>query len=268
MPFRINRRRQSLALIPSIIGGIAIIVMMQQPRLHNLKQSAKTLDIETLERETELQRYRLNLLQKSPSLGFDNLLADWVFLSFLGYFGDEEARKANGYALSLDYFDAIIEHDPRFLRMYLFLFVSGAAYAGMPEETVALMEKGLQSMSHNVPETSYYVWRYKGFIELLYLGKPLEAQKSFEKAAEWASTYSDSNSKVVAQMSRRTAEFLATNPDSKSAQISSWLGILEEAVDTRTRENAITNIKRLGGQVTITPSGSVRVLLPPETENK
>ena len=66
-------------------------------------------------------------------------------------------------------------------------------------------------------------------------------------------------------MSRRTAEFLATNPDSKSAQIGSWLGILEEAVDTRTRENAIANIKRLGGQVTITPSGSVRVLLPPET---
>ena len=40
------------------------------------------------------------MLKNLPSFGFDNLIADWTFLKFLQYFGDDEARDVTGYDLA------------------------------------------------------------------------------------------------------------------------------------------------------------------------
>jgi hypothetical protein len=121
-----------------------------------------TLHQKLFKTEVKAEKVRLNLLQKVPAFGFDNLLGDWAFLNFIQYFGDDEARAATGYRLSPDYFDVIIDRDPKFLQAYFFLSGSGSLYAGMPERSVTLMEKGLKSLSPQSPPKSYYVWRYKG----------------------------------------------------------------------------------------------------------
>jgi hypothetical protein len=136
-------------------------------------------------------------------------------------------------------------------------------YAGMPEKSVALMEQGLKSMSPKTPPNSYYVWRYKAIDELLFLGNSQAARQSFEKAAEWASTYSDEESKNIAAFSRKTAEFLSRNPNSKFAQVAAWTMVLSNTRDKRVEKIAISRIEAIGGKVVITPEGKVKIQPPP-----
>ena len=256
-----NISQSAWASVVAILG-ILVIGWLQIPQLNQLKNQANQSSPEFFQKEVDSEKLRLNLLEKTPVFGFDNLLADWVFLDFLEYFGDEPARQVTGYQLSPEYFEVILDHDPRFLQAYLFLSTSSSLYAALPEKSVALMEKGLKSLSPQVPAKSYYIWRYKGIDELLFLGNAQAAKQSFEKAAEWASTYSDEESRQVASLSSQTAEFLAKNPDSKQAQVSAWTMVLNNALDDRTRAMAISRIEGLGGEVIITPEGAVQIKLP------
>lgn len=257
-----SKIHQSLLISLIIVGGTFTLIGLQIPHLTRLNETVESPNQEVWQQKLDLTKNRLDLLKKAPTFGFDNLVANWTFLDFVGYFGDEQAREVTGYQLSPKYFEVIVEKDPRFVQAYPFLFSSSVTYAGMPQESLALMEKGLKSMTPQSPNKSYYIWRYKAFTELLFVGDSPAAQKSYAKAAEWASTYPDPISQNVAYISRRTAEFLAANPDSKSAQISSWLGVLETAVDEKIRAKAIQRIKELGGKIEITNDGSVKVQLP------
>ncbi|HBE16673.1 MAG TPA: hypothetical protein DEG17_13415 [Cyanobacteria bacterium UBA11149] len=240
----------------------ATVTWLQIPQLNQIKGIEENALPADLQRDIEAEKVRLNLLQKMPVFGFDNLLADWVFLNFLQYFGDEQARAETGYQLSPDYFEVILKRDPRFLKGYFFLSSSTSLYAGMAEKSVAIMEKGLKLLSPKNPSKSYYIWRYKGVDELLFLGNHEAAKKSFETASEWANTYTDAESQQVAAISHQTAQFLSHNPKSKLAQVSAWSMVLNNALDNRTRQTAIARIEALGGKVIITPEGTVKIQLP------
>lgn len=253
---------QSIAT--SLVALLCILVVgrLQLPQLNRLSNRSKTASLEESQQAVKSEELRLNLLQKTPIFGYDNLFADWVFLNFIQYFGDDEVRAVTGYSLSPKYFEIIVDRDPRFSGIYIGLSTSISLYAAKPEKSVALMEKGLQSMSPQTPPKSYYVWRYKAIDELLFLGDAQGARQSFEKAAEWATTYSDEESQNVAALSRKTAAFLARNPESKSAQVTAWTMVLNYATDERTRQIAINRIRALGGEVIVTPQGTPRVRLP------
>lgn len=240
------------------------ISLLQLPQLNKLIASKKTASPETLKRELQSEQVRLNLLQKLPKFGFDNLIADWTLINFLQYFGDDEVRQKTGYRLSPEYFEVILGHDPHFLQAYLFLSTSTSMFAGMPERSIALMEQGLKTVSPTVPQNSYYIWRYKAIDELLFLGDAKAAKKSFETAAQWANTYSDEQSKQVAAISRKTAEFLARNPNSKTAQIAAWSMVFNNAVDQATRKTAIRRIEALGGKLSVNPQGVMEIQTPKE----
>lgn len=253
-------------LITPVIVCLCIlgISSMQFPRLQKLLNSQQYTALETLEKELQTEQLRLKLLKQMPSFGYDNLIANWSYLNFLQYFGDDEIRARTGYSLSPEYFEVIIERDPRFLMAYLSLSTSTSLYAAMPERAVALMDKGLKSLSAKVPERSYYAWRYKGIDELLFLGNAQAAQQSFLTAANWASQYPDEESQLVAFTSQKTAEFLSRNPNSKYAQIATWGMILSNRLDDRTRKRAISAIEKLGGEVITNPDGTNRIKLPPQ----
>jgi hypothetical protein len=259
-----SRPTLNQSIAASLVAVLCIFVVggLQLPQLNRLSNRAKTASSEELQQAVKSEELRLNLLQNTPTFGYDNLLANWVFLNFLQYFGDDDARAVTGYRLSPKYFAIIVDRDPRFLGAYIGLSTSISMYAAEPEKSVALMGKGLESMSPQFPPKSYYVWRQKGIDELLFLGNTQAARQSFEKAAEWASTYSDEESKTVAAISSATAEFLARNPKSKSAQVAAWTMVLNNGSDDRTRKIAISRIEALGGKVTVMPEGRVQVRLP------
>ncbi len=256
--------RQSVITPLVVILCILGIGSMQSPRLQKLLNSREYISLATLEKELQQEKLRLNLLKQTPSFGYDNLVANWAYLNFLQYFGDDEVRERTGYSLSPEYFEVILKRDPKFLAAYLSLSSSTSIYAAMPERSIAIMEEGLKSLSPKVPEKSYYIWRYKGIDELLFLGNSQAAQKSFETAANWASEYKDEESQLVAFTSQKTAEFLSRNPDSKYAQIATWSMVLGNPVDEQTRKRAITAIEKLGGEVITNPDGTNRIKLPPK----
>ncbi len=246
------------------VGCMVGIISLQIPQLAKLTRQSKIINPETVKKEVEAEKLRLDLVKKMPIFGYDNLFADWVFLQFVQYFGDDEARSVGDYQLSPEYFEIIIDRDPRFLQSYLFLSTSISLYAGQPEQSVLLMEKGLKSLHPQVPEKSYYVWRYKAIDELLFLSDSKAARDSFLKTTEWASFYNDDESKFVALSTKETAEFLENNAQSKRARISSWGMILGNSADKKTRERAIDEIEKLGGKVIEKPNGEFGLEVPKE----
>ncbi|MEA5620271.1 hypothetical protein VB711_20825 [Cronbergia sp. UHCC 0137] len=254
--------RQSLVTPLVFCFCILVVSLIQKPRLKELLISQQDIPLETLEKNIKAENLRLDLLKKMPTFGFDNFVASWEYLNFLQYFGDNEARDKTSYSLSPEYFEVILKHDPRFLAAYLGLSTSTSLYAGMPERSITLMDNGLKSLTPFVPKNSYYVWRYKGTDELLFLGDTKAAKESFTQAANWANNYPDEESKFAALVSQRTAEFLERNPDSKFARISTWSMVLGNKIDEKTRKRAIREIEMLGGQVIVNPDGSQRIVFP------
>jgi hypothetical protein len=251
--FAVSRQIVGASLVACLcILGVS---SLQFPRMQKLTRT-QVISKESLERDIKLEKTRLDLIKKIPTFGYDNLVANWVFLGFLQYFGDDEVRTKTGYSLSPEYFEIILKHDPRFRLAYLGLSTSTSMYAGMPEKSISLTEEGLKQLSPWLPDKSYYIWRYKAVDELLFLGNSQAAQKSFANAADWASKHTDEESKISAQVSQGTAQFLTRNPNSKYAQISSWAMVLENGVDESSRKRAVKAIEKLGGEVVSTPQGN------------
>jgi hypothetical protein len=251
------------AIVATLVSAIAI-ASFQLPNLHQLRTAQPKLSPEEIQRQIEAEEIYLALMKKLPTLGMDNLVANWTFLKFLQYFGDDEVRSSTDYHLSPEYFEIIIGRDPRFLQAYFYLSGSTSLYAGKPEKTIAIMNQGLKFVTPKVPPYSYYIWRYKGTDELLFLGNAPAAQTSFLTAATWASDYSDRESQLAAESSRRTAAFLLRNPSSKFAQVSAWSIILGNVSDQKTRDYAIRKIRELGGDVIETPQGLQ--VIPPKND--
>jgi len=254
---------QILTTLVCTAGCIGAIVLLQWPQLQQLRIRSQDAPITDLRRDLEAERVQLDLLENVPTFGYQNILADWVFLRFLQYFGDEPVRQRTDYRLSPEYFEVILKKDPFFSLAYLFMANSTSVYAGMPERAIQLTEEGLSRLSPQVPSDSFYLWQRKGIDELVFLGDTAAAQASFLTAAEWAEASSNPEGARVAANSRQTAAFLARNPDSRFAQFSSWSTVLATAQDDLTRKTAVERIEQLGGQVISKPDGTFQLVPPP-----
>jgi len=258
-----HRWDQTLAAGSLVVLSAAAIATLQLPKLNQLKSAQVQRTEAQLQGEVAQEAIELKLLNILPNFGFDNLIADWAYVKFLVYFGDDLAREQTGYELTPEYFEIALNEDPRFIPAYFGLSVSVSLYLGKPEVSTAMMEKGLQLLSPQDPPRSYYIWRYLGIDQLLFLDDAQAARESFTKAAEWASKYSDSESENVATLSHSTAEFLAQNPDSKQAQFAAWMLVYQNAADEQTRDRAIEGIRSVGGIVQIAENGDMIIEPPP-----
>jgi hypothetical protein len=251
-----------LAQLCGIIGAFAAIVYLQIPQLTAIKERSKILNQTQLRREEARTKMYLSLAKTFPTFGFDNLVADWYFLDFIQYFGDTDVRQRAGYGSSMEYFDAILDRDPRFLHSYFYLSSTGSMYAGAPERSVKIMERGLKLLSPQVPDRGYYIWRLKAVDELLFLGNVPAARNSMQNAANWARQVPTPEAQNVARLSQNTATYLARNPNSKKAQFDTWSMVLNAAVDDFVAKRAIAGIVATGGKVTINPDGTFKIEPP------
>ncbi len=204
---------------------------------------------------------RLQLIQTLPTFGFDNLIADWTFIQFLQYFGDDEARYATGYNLSSKYFDAITKLDPRRVEIYPFLAVSVSFYEAKPEITVQFMERGTNALSPQIDPDAWQVWRHKGLDELLLLGDAAESARSHQMAADWVEGTPEGN-KLTPQF-RATAEFLRRDPDNVPIRFTAWSTVYYQTNDLLVRSRAKAALLRLGATVQKDKDGEERFVLQP-----
>ena len=256
------RKLVRVLLVPIVASlCFAAIISLQVPRLNVQRQQPDKL--EAL-RQEELERLHLSLIKRLPTFGFKNLVGDWAFLNFIQYFGDGPVREQIGYSLSPEYFEIVVHHNPRLVNAYFYLSPATSLFAGRPDRTVALIEKGLQSISPKTHPKAYFLWFYKAVDELLFLSDYKAARRSYELAAQWADISTDPSGKRAAARARETAQFLSKNPDSKHAHIGAWATILSNARDEATRQIVIYNIEKLGGKVKIAPNGNLQVIVPNE----
>ena len=254
---------QTLVTLLVALTCIGAIALLQIPQLQLQLHKSQTATVEQLQRETQAEQTRLSLLKTLPAFGFNNLIADWTFLNFLQYFGDNAARSKTDYRLSPDYFDVILSRDPNFLAAYTYASTSIAMYAGQPERSIALLKRALQSLRPDVPPGSFYAWRQLGIDQLLFLGDAQGARQSFTTAADWARRSGIAGSSAIAEVSQQTADFLSRNPSSKTAQISAWTMVLGSAPDDRTQKTAVSRIELLGGKVVQNSDGTYSIQAPP-----
>ncbi|MCM1984995.1 hypothetical protein [Lyngbya confervoides] len=248
-----------LALAIALCTGLGVVTM-QREKLQ--AQAANQPQTQQFYRREERQiKTSVTLLKNLPSLGYDNLVANWAFLNFIQYFGDDSARAVTGYPVSPDFFEVVVERDPLFLNMYPYLSSSVTLFAGNPTKTIDLLSQGIEAMPPALQAEAYFLWQSKATDELLFLGDPQAARQSYLNAAQWASQSEDPEYQAIAARSRATAEFLATNPDSRNARVAAWFNILAGAIDDKTRAIAVQQIQDLGGKI-IQHNGQFRITFP------
>jgi hypothetical protein len=240
-----------------ILAGIAGIIAVQKPYADNLSSQA---NVDYVKSEKQLKVFN-NIQKQIPAFGFDNLVANFNFLGYIQYFGDNKARETTGYGLIPDYFEAIAKNDPRFIRAFLSLSTANSVFAGQPEKTVALLDKSIATVAPNrqkMPD-AFYLWNYKGIDQILFLGDIQGAKNSYLNSAKWSAERGDKSSKFASDRAMETVNFLAGNPDPKKVQVAGWMSILTTAKDDRTREHAIAQLKTLGAEVVVTDRGELKV---------
>jgi hypothetical protein len=222
---------------------------------------APAISAASFKQSEQQEGLRLKMLKTLPTFGFDNLVADWTFLKFLQYFGDDEARDITGYGLSPDYFDIITRRDPRRVEIYPFLSVAISFYQAKPEIAVQLMERGTSALSPQIDPQAWTVWRNKGLDELLLLGDIPESIRSHEMAADWVEKTPEG--KQLAPLFRATAEFLRRDPDSVQVRFMSWSSVYAQTKDKFVRKRAKEALVKLGAQVRKDKDGNETFILPP-----
>ena len=255
----------TLANLAVLIIALASIISLQifwPPKGSPLKEKI-VLDSKDAALTKQKEALQLKLLKASPTFGFDNLIADWAFLQFLQYFGDDAARNQTGYSLSEDYFDIITHLDPKWVDIYLFLSNSLSIYEGKPKVAIEYMTRGTNMLSPEINPKAWQVWRFKGIDQLLLVGDIPGAIRSHEMAAEWAN---NTSYQKLSSLFTRIAEFLKTDPDRKLIKFNAWLWVYYQTRDLRVRERAQQEILELGGKVEINEDGEKRFILPESSD--
>ncbi|AFZ53332.1 hypothetical protein [Cyanobacterium aponinum] len=229
-----------------IIFCISVIGYLQIPITSRKSQAISKEEAIKQEKRDYLT---LTFLKNLPNFGFNNLVADWIYLRFVQYFGDE-SRDLTGYTLNPEYFTAFVDKDPRFIEPYFIFAPATTLFSGRPDVSVDLMSKGLQAIQPQQPK-AYQVWYYKGIDELLFTSQPRQAKISYQIAAQWAKYHDNPEAQNLGQLAQDTANFLKENPNSKKAQGASWMSIYTNAREDSVRELALQNIERLGGELRI-----------------
>ncbi|WP_181314330.1 hypothetical protein [Phormidesmis priestleyi] len=240
-----NQYRWRSLLLHLAIAGAAIAGVITMQRIQLNKSSLWSENPQQAEQQETL---RLDLLQKSPTFGFDNLIADWAFLNFLQYYGDDEARKQTGYSLSPQYFDLITRRDPRFVDSYLFLSGTLSYQLGEPKRSLKYLKRGTDALSPQNHPRAFTVWRYAALDQLLLLGDTPSAIHSLEMASKWANDVPEYGE--AAAIFQETANFLKTDPDSRLVRFQAWSSVYQQAEamsDRKTQARAKQEILALGG---------------------
>ncbi len=251
-----------LAIALTAMAGVIAMQFFLPPEGSPLKQR-NVADKEDALRQEKQEALRLQILKAAPTFGFDNLIADWTFLQFLQYFGDDRARNQTGYSLSGYYFDIVTQLNPRWVDVYLFVSNSLSIYEGKPKEGVKYMTRGVESLSPEMHPDAWLVPRYRGIDQLLLVGDIEGAIESHELAAKWAKGTDDEQ---LVPLFERTAEFLRENPDNKSIKINAWLWVYYQTRDQRVRDRATQELLDLGVKQEEGEDGEVKFVVPESEE--
>ncbi|MFN3361116.1 MAG: hypothetical protein ACK421_06810 [Pseudanabaenaceae cyanobacterium] len=256
-----------IPLVVALIGGTVAIALQQQNLGRITLGQTPESDRAWVERE-----YRtLKAMQKLPprGFGFNNVIANWHFLSFLQYYGDYVARDDHktGYGLSKEYFRIITARKPYMFASYSYLTSSISIHAGEPEITVQLLEAALKQIQPEQFYFTYLVWSQKGLEEFLFLGDSEKAQQSYRQAIEALDRANlpaelQQRRDLIRRLYLDRIEFLKQKYDPITVQRMGWFLVLESTPDVRTRKKVVAKLQELGVSIEINEEGEIKLNSP------
>jgi len=172
---------------------------------------------------------------KLMSLGFDQLMADCYWLSFISYVGDAAERRNDRYELADRYIDLVTGLDPHFLTAYWFAVFTVGDEQKRPQIAAELIERGIRANQDN-----WYLPYIAGINQYLYAKNELVAAKYYRQAAKYPN---------APEWLARQASILEAKIPSTIKEINTWTSIYTLETDPRVRDKARHKLIELWGKV-------------------
>ncbi len=179
---------------------------------------------------------------KRLSLGYSGLLADIYWTRAVQYFGGKHHARSTNYQLLLPLLQITTTLDPHLIPAYqfgaIFLAQGGTEGAGLPDEAIQLVEKGIRENP-----TQWRLYYSLGYIYFLEKHDYAAASKAFYDGSQvpgalpWMKTMAAAMAQHGGET--ETARFL-------------WTKILESTDDNLIRANAINHLRCLQADEEVT----------------
>ena len=188
------------------------------------------------------------------SLGFDQLLADFLWLQFIQYIGDTTNRLIDKSRLAAPMLDAITTLDPHFVRAYFFVATVIGGDQHDPQLADRLLNRGIQANSND-----WYIPFIAGVNQYLFAHDELPAAKYYQMAAK----FPDAPSWLSGQ-----AVILKAHIPSFIKSINVWQKVFDSAEDPNVKQRARDELCALWVHVRdhAPPKSSVRIRAEQELE--
>lgn len=158
------------------------------------------------------------------SMGFDQVLADYYWLQFVGYVGDTKMRKLDKYSKADRYIDLITGLDPQFVQAYWFATFTVGGDQKQPKRAAELIDRGIKANPDN-----WYLPFIAGVNQILYAKDDIAAAKYYRMAAKFPN---------APRWLERQAQIIETHAPRLIKEGYSWLSIFQSASEERVREHA------------------------------
>ncbi len=168
---------------------------------------------------------------KPISLGYDQLLADLWWLSFIQYYGDSRARALDHYALAYKYLDLVTQLDPKFVQLYWFSAFAIGCDNKRPQLAAALIERGIESNQDN-----WYLPFIAGINQYLFAQNETAAAKYYRIAAK----FPDAPSWL-----ERQAAIIEAHMPSLLKEINTWANIYNSSQEALVKRKAALQLRSL-----------------------
>jgi hypothetical protein len=173
-------------------------------------------------------------LTEGLAAGYQNMIADGLWLGLLQYYGDRLVH-VNKHAVNLDaMFELITNLDPKFYFAY-FLGTWALSDNHQPEAACALLNKG-----QRLNPTDYNYPYLRGFVQFLFQHDYAAAAKSFAETTRYPG----------APRFAWTLQARMEQTEGKDdLALSIWRGLAERAPDENTRAIAKKNVERILAEI-------------------
>lgn len=168
-------------------------------------------------------------------LGYDRLLADFYWLAFINYIGDEPARIADHSVNADKYLDLITGLDPKFVQPYWFCAFTVGADQRRPLRANEIIQRGISANQNN-----WYLPYIAGVNLYLFAHDEAEAARFYHAASKFPD---------APKWLGRQAEFLAARIPSTTKEIITWDSIYRSEPNSIIRSKARQKLIQLLSQV-------------------
>ena len=169
------------------------------------------------------------------SFGFDKLLADLYWLSFISYYGDGVARQKDHYMLADKYLDLITSLDPQFVQPYWFVAFTVGSDQKNPARADELLKRGIDANQNN-----WYIPYIAGFNQYMFAKNELKAAKYYRMASKFPD---------APDWLGRQAKILEAKIPSTIKEINIWNNVYSSVKEVGLKERAREKLLRLWIQV-------------------